>query len=394
MSKVISLLITALILFSACATTGSSRAGNPDPALEAEQAAMAALAAMDGGGTTAPMADPPRGTAVSAQNPAGPRSRPLWVDTPDMVFGRPRYVSAVGYGSDRNLAERDALAKLTGVFGQSIQADLQVISSYSEAVRGGAIQVAENSSVQNAITTSAEMDSLVGAEIAEVWFDNVSVHYAVAVMETEKTSVLYADLIRSNDRIIADLTNMTAQQRNSLDGYSRLLLAATIADANRVYANVLTVVGDTRGINPAEMKRGDDFRIEAAEVVRNIPIGVNVTGDRGNRVQSAFSRAISDAGFRSGGSNSRYMLNVSYTMTPVDLPNQTNVFIRYQINGSLADTAAGNSVLFTYDANGREGHLSTAEAEERALRSAERKVADEFGTVLTSYLASLMSGRR
>jgi hypothetical protein len=238
------------------------------------------------------------------------------------------------------------------------------------------------------------MDCLVGAKIDDVWYDSKSLYYAAAVMEKEKTSVLYADLIRSNERIISDLTNMTDQVKNSFDGYSRFLLAATIADTNRVYANVLTVVGDTRGINPAEMKRGDEYRQEAAAVVRSIPIGITVSGDRADRIKGAFSKALTAAGFRSTGSNSRYVLNVSCAMIPVELPNQTNKFVRYQINSGLEDTAEGNSVLLLYDASGREGHLTIPEAEERAYRAAEQKIPLEFETALKNYLSSLVSGRK
>ena len=424
MLKIISLAAAACILFSTCAGSGAS--AKKDAADEAEAAAMAALAAMDGGGLTAPVASGPQsgnqaaanaaaaGTSAAApgsastqgasqgaasQNAAsasgGPvRAKPAWVDTPDLVFSKQRYVSAVGYGSDRNTAERDALAKLTGVFGQSVQAEMKTISSYSEAVKSGAIQLSGDSSVQNAVSTSAEMDTLVGAEINDVWYDGMSLYYAAAVMEKEKTSALYADLIRSNERIIEGLVTMPNEERNTLDGYSRLLLAGTIADANRIYANVLTVVGDTRGINPAEMKKGDDYRIEASGVVRNIPIGVSVLGDRGDRIKGAFAKAISGAGFRSGGDNSRYMIRAVYSMSEVELPGQTNKFVRYQLNGSLSDAAEGNSVILSYDASGREGHLTIPEAEERAVRAAEGKIPGEFEAVLKNYLSSLVSGRK
>jgi len=413
MSKVISIFIAVFILLSACAGTGAS--AKKDSSQEAEDAAMAALAAMDNGGTTAPVAtgagsgansqnsnpsaqsntsfNNPQNTGPAAQNAVSNRPKPAWVDTPDAVYSKQLYVAAVGYGSDRNQAERDALGKLTGVFGQSVQAELKTISSYSEAVKSGAIQASENSSVQNAITTSAEMDTLVGAEIADVWYDNKSIYYAAAVMEKDKTSALYADLIQSNQQIIDNLVTLSDADKNTLAAYSRYLLAATIADANRVYANVLTIVGNTRGINPAAMKKGDDYRLEAVAVAKNIPIGVTVNGDRGDRIKSAFSKALSAAGFRSGGNNSRYMLNVVYTMAEVQLPAQQNKFIRYQINAGLADSADGNSVLVSYDASGREGHLTIAEAEERALKAAETKITGEFDAVLNDYLSTLIPKR-
>jgi hypothetical protein len=330
----------------------------------------------------------------SAAQPAGSRNKPAWVDSPDSVYSRQRYVVAIGFGGNRQDAERNALANLTGVFGQSIQAELKTVSNYSEAVKNGVIQVSENNSVRNAITTSAEMDTLVGAEIADVWFDGKSTHYAAAVMEKQKTAVLYADLIRSNERIIDSLTAMDAAGKNTLNGYSRYLLAAAIADTDRIYANVLTYVGNTSNINPAEMKSGDEYRLGAAGIAGNIPIGVNISGDKAGRIEGAFSRALNGLGFRSGGGDSRYVLNGSYVIENADYPNQRNIFVRYHLEARLIDTLEGGSVLLPYSAGDREGHLSQSEAEERAMRAAEKKVADEFALSLQNYLSTLLPGQK
>jgi hypothetical protein len=415
----ISFSFLTVCLVAALAGCASSKAGTEtrSAADEAAVAAAAALAALDNGGVY-PAGSPAAGLELSSQAaaaqaenpgaaPAAPeaaqspqmssqnvREKPAWVDAPDSVYSRQRYVSAVGFGGDRRQAERNALANLTGVFGQSIQAEMKTVSNYSEAVRTGAIQAAENNTVQNAITTSAAMDSLVGAEIADVWFDSRGAYYAAAVMEKAKTAALYADLIRSNERIITDLMDMGAVERNTLNGYSRCLLSATIADANRVYANVLTYVGNASGINPGEMKKGEEYRLQAADIARNIPIAVRVNGDRSDRIKTAFSSALSRLGFRSGGGNSRYVLEAGLTLTPAELPNQQNTFVRYLVDAELKDGAGENAVLLPYSASGREGHLNRAEAEERAVKAAERKISDEFGTSLQDYLSTLLLGKK
>ena len=375
-------------------------AGSPHSANDPANAAYDALSSMDRAFAGEPLTMPGAAEAPASQaNAAGGntaqsssaenRGKPAWVDAPDTVYSRQRFVSAVGFGADRRQAEKNALANLTGVFGQSIQAELKTVSTYSEAIKSGVIQISGNSSVQDAVTTSIEMDTLIGVQIADVWFDGRNTYYAAAIMEKDKSAVLYADLIRSNERIIGDLTSMPAAEKNTLNGYSRYVLAAAIADANRVYANVLTLVGNTTGINPGNMKKGDDYRIEAADIARNIPIAVSVEGDRGGRIRSAFSRSLSAAGFRSGGTDSRYTLKAGMTMSDANLPNQQNVFIRYVVDVSLIDTY-DNSVLFPFSFSGREGHVNKAEAEERVLRAAENKIADEYGKNLRDYLSLLL----
>ena len=382
MFKVIAL-FGALALLSACAGSGPSVRN--DPSQEAEAAARAALAAMDGGGAIAP------GMPQQA-----PGARPLWVDNPDAAYPRARFVTAVGHGSTRALAERDALARIVGVFGQAVQAELSTVVTFSEAVRDGVIQVTEDTDVQNAITTSAQMDTLVGAEIGGTWHDPANaLYHAVAVMEKERTSILYADLIRSNELVIQDLVNMTPQERNSLDGFARYRLAAVIADTNRAYANVLTIVGDTRGINPAEMRQGHDFRIAASNVLREIPIGVIVNGDRHGRIRHAFTTLVAASGFRIGPDNSRYVIRVSYNVNPLDLPGQPNQFVRFELITTFEDTAGGSAVLFAHPAMvGREGHLSVSEAEERAIRTVERRIQTEFDPAFRAFFADLITIRR
>jgi hypothetical protein len=212
-------------------------------------------------------------------------------------------------------------------------------------------------------------------------------------MEKGKTAQLYADLIRTNSKIITDLTSMSGAEKNTLNGYSRYQLAAAIADANRVYANVLTYVGNTTDINTGDMKKGDDYRLEAVGIVKNIPIEVTVSGDRSNRIKDAFSRALGSAGFRTGSGNQRYRLAVNLTLTPTDLPEQRNKFVRFAVNANLTDTAEGNSVLLPFNVSGREGHITIAEAENRALREAEKQIEETYPPALSGYLAELLPRR-
>jgi hypothetical protein len=404
MSKITAIIIGASLLalaFFGCAS-GNAASRSGDSAAEAEAAAEAALAAMDAAARGEPLSRPsaaePSGPAAAPPaQPASPaqgnRGRPAWVDTPDLVYGKQRYVAAVGFGPVREQAERNALSNLTAVFGQSIQAEMKSVASYSEAVKSGAIQVSENVSVQQAITTSAEMDSLLGAEIADVWYDGTSAYYAAAVMEKEKTVLLYADLIRTNSRIITDLTTMRETEKNTLNGYSRYQLAAAIADTNRVYANVLTYVGNTTDINPGAMKRGDDYRLEAAGIVRNIPIEVVVSGDRSNRIKNAFTRAVGSAGFRTGGANQRYRLVVTLDLRPAEYADPRYQYVRFAVDANLTDTAEGNSVLFPFNVSGREGHINIPEAEIRALTNAEKRIEETYPPALAEYLAELLPRR-
>ena len=365
MYKLISYLLCGLVLGSllGCSSVPASTSGQ-----DARAAAREAVSAMD----------------------AASRNQPAWVAAPYSVYPESEYIAASGHGSDRDLAEKNALAALTAIFGQSIQADVKLMETYSTVVKNGVATDFGGTFQQEAINTSTGMDSLVGAEIKDAWYDGRSVYYAAAVMERKKTAALYTDMIASNQQIIQNLITIPNAEKNTLDEFSRYQLAAVIADANRVYANVLSVVGKGVGaVVPSGLKSGDDYRLEAVNITKNIPIGVRVNGDRSDRVRGAFASVISKAGFRSGGNNSRYILDVTFRLSEVQLPNQQNKFARYEVDANLTDTA-GEVVLLPYNINGREGHLNLPEAENRAVAATEKKINDGYGKVLSDYLSTLL----
>jgi hypothetical protein len=315
--------------------------------------------------------------------------RPLWVDSVDSVFSRSQYVAAIGHASSREMAERNALAALTGLFGQAIYADQTITNVYREAIRDGITAGwSDDITMYSTIRTTAAMDSLVGAEIRETWHDTrTNTFYAAAVMDRARTAVIYRDMILANQSIINNLTNMNAQERNSLEGFSRYQFAAAVADINITYGNVLSVIGVP---SPVDLPRGDTFRLEARNITREIPIGVRVVNDRAGRIQGAFTRALTDLGFRSGGADSRYILDVNINLSPVEFPNNPHVFARMEVDSRLSHNGV---TLLPFNFNLREGHTSMPEAENRAFMAAERRINAEYANLLSGYLSQLIPRR-
>jgi hypothetical protein len=390
-----------LLMFSACASAPSAGGNSGASPAEAQAAAQAALNRMDGQGQPPSAGQSSAGGQSAATQSAPPaqqgavvntgRNRPAWVDSVDSVYGKAQYVAAVGYAADRAMAEKNALANLTAFFGQSIQADQTITQTYQEAIRNGVTTGwSDNLASQNTIRTSASMDTLIGAEIKEVWFDSKSTHYAVAVMEKAKTAQIYTEMILANQNIISNLVTMSPAEKNSLEGFSRYQFAATVADVTIPYGNLLRVIG---AAVPPGMARGDDYRLEAQNIVKAIPVGVVAANDKSGRIQGAFAKSLSELGFRSGGNNSRYVLQVDITVSPVDLPNNPNKFARMELSANLTDTSQ-RAVLLPYNFNNREGHTSLSEAENRLFLAAERKINEEYPKLLSNYLSQLVPKKR
>jgi len=142
------------------------------------------------------------------------------------------------------------------------------------------------------------------------------------------------------------------------------------------------------GALPA-FKRGDNYRLEAANIIKAVPVGISVHNDKAGRIQGAFAKALSDLGFSSGGSNPPYLLDVNIIIAPVEQANSAFKYTRLELKADLKETKTG-TVLLPYDFNSREGHTTQEEADNRAYASAERKINDEYAALLKSYLSTLL----
>jgi len=308
---------------------------------------------------------------------------PDWVRDPYAKYNRQAYVAAVGGGSSRETAEKSALGNLVAVFGQRITVDESVSVSYRQAVRNGDIaKWSENTGFESLITTSAGIDSLIGAEIGEIWNDG-SEYYAVAVLNKAKAIQTYSSIIGANEAAIANLIDLTIDEKNSFEGYARYGFAAMIADMMAPYVNLLSFIG---GVAPSGLKSGGEYRLEAFNIKSAIPIGLRVRNDNSKRIESAFAKALSDSGFHAG--SSRYVLDVDIAASEVEIANNIFKWTRIVVSANLIDTFSGTSIL-PYSFNEREGHTSQAEADNRAYMAAERRINEEYAKLFDEYLSGL-----
>jgi hypothetical protein len=314
----------------------------------------------------------------------GGKAEPAWVSDPYAVYNKAFSLAAVGYGSGRDNAEKAALANLTAIFGQSVTAETKTSYSYSQALAASSSGWSEKSDIAQAVKTSVAMDTLIGAEIKDVWKSLDGTWYAAAVMDRAKTSMVYSELIEQNLKTISALTNLNVAERQSFEGIINYYQAADLADANQVFARVRNVISPG-AMAGEKLKTGDDYRLEAVQIARNIPIAVTVDGDRQNRIKGAFSSVLTKAGFRTGGSGSRYAITANLFMEEVKYPNTPYRWIRYVLDANLIDTST-EMVVFPYNINDREGHASLSEAETRAVQAAEKRINAEYLDAMGGFL--------
>jgi len=333
-------------------------------------------------------------SCVSVSSGVSTGVMPSWVNDVDSAYPRTRYVAATGFGNSRAMAEGNALAALTSFFGQTLQVERTAASSYQQAILNGAMDGwVETAEMRSNIRSTASMNNLMGAEIKAVWFDSKETFYAVAVMDKANTIRIYNELLQNNLGIINRLMAETSADPVSFKSVICLMFAATLAEINEGYRSIVLLLDGTT--NESTITSGAHYRVLAAEIIGRMRIGIRVVNDRNGRIFGAFARCFADWGFESAlvqssfPSAMRYALDVNVGLSPVDLPNNPNVFSRIELAANLADRN-NNAVLIPYTFNSREGHTSAAEADNRCIAAAERNINEAFASLLSDYLTQLI----
>ena len=317
-------------------------------------------------------------------------NEPIWVRNPGASFPESQYVVAVGDGKSMEEAQYKARANLLGIFGMKLADESVIAEMFQSTETAKGTTWSDSLTSERRISSSAE-GILSGCEIKENWKnDRGNEFYALAVMEKAKTISIYNDIIARLSRDITQVINIP--NINTIDGYARYRVAANMAKDIDSCVNVLRFAGGTGSV-PAGLKSESEYMTEASNIIKTIPVRVVLTRgadiDREGRILSAFSKTIGNIGFKTGDNSSPYVLEVTLALSEVELTGQANKFARYEITANLIQTSTRQGVVPTYSINGREGHTTYSEAQQRAVRAAETKINNEYKELLEDHLSQL-----
>lgn len=310
-------------------------------------------------------------TALGAQN------KPAWVDNPSATYPEKFFVAAVGGGANRQNAETSAKGALTAYFRQSVSSKVN-ISDSEHQVNG--VSVSE-SNMSQTIEASSALDNLIGAEIKSTWNDTGTRNwYAIAVMEKSVCAKLYTAELNKTISEIKTLTDVSGGI--SLETIAKCQQAQKAAASAQLYALILSLLdGPNREPEVSQLAATVASTLATAKA---IPVDVRVSGDKNGRIKAAFAGIFTTAGFKTGNNNSRYALEVTASLDPADKNRYFNS--RCTIDAVLKDTQT-EAELFSYNFIFRGAHPgSQAEADNRAIVGAEKKIIEEFPASLQEYL--------
>ncbi len=319
-------------------------------------------------------------TSTSSTN----TSAPSWVTDVHAEYAESNYLGAVGHAQDRSTAEAEAVANVSKIISQRVQAESTATQSFENNLTD------LNRSYETTVTTSSVLDEIIGIKIQEVWTAKDNTVYALALIDRSEVGGFYAQKIRENEDAINGLLNFMIDNEATFEGVGAAQNALAIALENDAYLKLLSI------INPA-MFKSIDLAYKSSNAIsvliqlekEKIYIGVNVSGDVDRRVSTALSNAFKSVGFKSESltaprnptSSMPYILYGELLISPFEMSSsQNNKYVRFTLNTELVDIK--NKTFLPWGLTGREAHLTEDEAAQRALRTIEEEIKKEYAKEL------------
>lgn len=308
--------------------------------------------------------------------------QPAWISNPYAGYDETKYIAATAGARTADAADKKALLAAAANIVQDISAEESVTNSDSSTG-------ANLTSYLSDIRTKSMLKDISGMAIRDRWTAKDKTVYARAVLDKTAAARHYSLLLNENSIEIDTLLDETDSQKEkergtgknaaSFDSCRLLVKAYALAQENAYYLRLLSV------LQPAArhvLPYGSPAAVEAKlrDALSAITVKVHVTGDTDGRLAAAARTVITGFGIGTAGEaeNAAYTLLVNAVYEDLDKRAESDIyFTRSIVTCTLTENASGKEILVISE-NMRQGKLSRKEAQQSAVRSAERIIMEDF----------------
>ena len=312
--------------------------------------------------------------------------RPDWVDNPSAEYNSLQYLSAVGFGSSRSVAEDIARANLARIFESRISSESGYDAHYSETI-SSSDAIFSNQTDQTAQVRVLSSLTLSNVQIGKSWTDDLGQVYAVAYLHRSSTAELYHSKIQNNSRGIMAYLARSLEEEGQWEKYALLSAADELNRENQGLISQLRIISSNEAVLVSTSLPYDPEVLSAQAQAASARISFKVLceNEEGLSLLPQIREVITNFGFRVSES-AENVIRYDYSTEELSLDNPRNKYIRYQINICVYD--GRQQQIFSFTDSGREAHFTFQDARERAIRTVSSKITGEFSKKLHNYLES------
>ncbi len=312
---------------------------------------------------------------------------PSWVVHSSEQYPESDYLTAVQSGRTRKEAELNAVESLAAVFERTVTVQTTSELNYTSTEKNGNTDIGTRKNIDKQVKISTDAGKLVGVEIKAVWKDNTGKQYALAVLDKKKAAKIYKQRIELNNNAIETLIQTAKTHGNSLNAYKQYRTAYKKAVQNDQYRRKLSLLQSSaaRLLNQ-QTSDAQALQLKYKTIARNIPIAIQVSGDKNTELTSAFEKVLTNEGFEiSKENNARYKLHAELRVTEGSIADKNKTMIRYTFKALLTDTET-NTAVVPYSESGRQIHFTIEQAEHKMFTTLKKQIEKNFAAQMAEFL--------
>lgn len=311
--------------------------------------------------------------------------KPDWVDGSSARYPDVSYIVGVGLGDSRPSAENSAYAALARVFRAQIHSTSRGAEDFRQTEKGKKIEIDRTIDIQDQTEVSTDK-VLEEVRIAERWADPVSkVNYALAVLDRAKAA---SHLRQKSLAAGMEAKEWAERARKSSDPLAQIralrkaILAARLAEG---YDADLRVTQPAGTAGPLPLVSAAELSNQLTTLLdQHFRIGVHLTGPHADAVQNAILAGLHEKGF-TGGSREDIVIGGDVGFEEVDLKDPQWHYVRWTAHLTLTQKET-EKVFGSITRSGREGQLSSTEADRKALIALQSEMTQTIGETLLNFI--------
>jgi hypothetical protein len=336
---------------------------------------------------------PKNTNSSSEQGNASPNvqkgKRPEWVDKPSAEFPIAQYLTGVGYAPTRKTAEDNARAEIAKIFSSTIDSRTRTYQGYIQIEAQGKSNTEETLSIEE-ITAVSTQRVLTGVRIAHVYQEEGTspIFYALAVLDRDQSARILEDKIHELDQDIQGLLDRARQSRDNLERIKYLKQAIQkfiLREAHDSEFRIVNLAG--RGIPSPVYFEDIKSRLESI-LLRDFFIGVSVSGDRSVEIRDALIEGLNQEGFTISDDldQANVLIRGTVVIQPLDKGTAEWKFVEWRTHFELVDQKGGGSVFGSINKDGRQGHITLQQAENRAVAKMRAILTEEIARDVRRFI--------
>ena len=313
-------------------------------------------------------------------------ARPIWIEDPGRMYPSELYIAEVGSADTEEGAKGKAVSRIAMVFESEVSAVDQIVRQYWESDAGDEGALVRSTHLKERLQVSTGQ-TLSNVGIAHTWFDpETGRHHALATLDRARSAALYREGLRRLDSEVAEFFDGFQRMDDPLARLAFLNRTLSLAAEREMVARQLLVV--TMGQSAAQPAIGA-ARLGAARAELRGRIAARIALDEPPHpaFEAAIRSVLERFGFGVVAEGGDYELRGGLALEPLERRGE---FVGWRSERGLVARATGAELVNAH-ANGREGHLTRAEAERRAERKARMRMTTALAEALEAHLEGLLA---